>query len=143
MKNGDVHKIKMLSYTIFDTFEKCNRGDGNIVKNGGCFHNYRNKLFSDKPIFRFRSSHFVFIFVVLSCFDCAICLVSGMATKWAMALLKVTHHILVRSHQAELFSNKIFSLYSVLQIVLFMVLFKFFLKLGTLLQFLVLQIYII
>ena len=40
-----------------------------------------------------------------------------------MPLVKVIHHILEEVHQAELFSNKIFSLNSVLQIVLFMVLF--------------------
>ena len=56
-------------------------------------------------------------------FDCAICHVSGIATKLAMPLLKVIHHILEGAHQAELFSNKIFSHNLVLQIVLFMVLF--------------------
>ena len=55
-------------------------------------------------------------------FDCAIRLVSGIATKSAIPSLKVIHHILVGAHQAELFSNKIFSLNLVLQIVLFMVL---------------------
>ena len=49
-------------------------GGGNIVKNDGggdvmvVFTNYRNKLFSTKPIFRFGAGHFVFIFVVLSSF---------------------------------------------------------------------------
>ena len=67
IKIGDAHKIRMLSHTIFNTFKKCNRADGNIVKNdGGCLHNYRNNLFSSKPIFRFGVGHFVFIFVVLS-----------------------------------------------------------------------------
>ena len=40
-----------------------------------------------------------------------------------MPSIKVIHHILEGAHQAELFSNKIFSLNLVLQIVLFMVLF--------------------
>ena len=34
-KTGDAHKIRMLSHTIFTTFKKCNRADGNIVKNDG------------------------------------------------------------------------------------------------------------
>ena len=40
-----------------------------LVKNdgdGGCFHNYKNKLCSGKPIFRFGAGLFVFIFMVLS-----------------------------------------------------------------------------
>ena len=56
-------------------------------------------------------------------FDCTLRFVSGIATKSAMPSLKVIHHILEEAHQAELFSNKIFFLNSVLQIVLFMVLF--------------------
>ena len=56
-------------------------------------------------------------------FDCAICFVSGIATKLAMPSLKVIYYILKVVHQAELFSNKIFSLNSLLQFVLFMVLF--------------------
>ena len=48
---------------------------------------------------------------------------SGIATKSAIPLLKVIHHILEEAHHAELVLNKIFSLNSVLQIVLFMVLF--------------------
>ena len=35
IKTGDAHKIRMLSHTIFNTFKKCNRGNGNIVKNDG------------------------------------------------------------------------------------------------------------
>ena len=140
IKTVDAHKIRMLSPTIFNTFKECNRGggDGNIVKNdGGCFQNYRNKLFSGKPIFRFGAGHFVSIFVILT-FLTALFALSGIATKSAIPLLKVIHHILEEAHQAELFLNKIFSLNSVLQIVLFMVLFWFFLKFGTLLQFFVL-----
>ena len=56
-------------------------------------------------------------------FDYAIRLVSGIATKSAMPSLKVIHHILDGAHQAELFLDKIFSLSSVLQMVLFMVIF--------------------
>ena len=43
-------------------------------------------------------------------FNCAIRLVSGIATKSAVPSLKVIHHILVRDRQPELFSSKIFSL---------------------------------
>ena len=32
----------------------------------GCFHNYRNILFSGKPILRFCAASFVFTFAVLS-----------------------------------------------------------------------------
>ena len=42
----------------------------------------------------------------------------------------VIHNILVEAYQAKLFSNKIFSLNSVLQIVNFVLLFDFFLNLG-------------
>ena len=59
-------------------------------------------------------------------FDCAIRLVSSIETKSAMPSLNVIYHIQEGAHQAELISNKIFSLNSVLQIVLFMVLFSFF-----------------
>ena len=34
--------------------------------NGGCFQNYRNELFNGRPILRFGTTRFVFIFVVLS-----------------------------------------------------------------------------
>ena len=33
---------------------------------GGCFHNYRNKLSNDKPIFRCGAAPFLFILVALS-----------------------------------------------------------------------------
>ena len=66
IKTDDAHKIRMLSHTIFNTFKKCNRGGGWWLRNGGCLPNYRNKLFSSKPIFRFGAGHFVFIIVVLS-----------------------------------------------------------------------------
>ena len=35
IKPGDAHNLRMLSHTIFNTFKKFNRGDGNIVKNNG------------------------------------------------------------------------------------------------------------
>ena len=34
--------------------------------NGGCFHNYINKLFNGKPILRFDATPFAFLFAVLS-----------------------------------------------------------------------------
>ena len=43
------------------------------------------KLFNGKPILRCDAPPFRFIFVVLSCFGCAICLVSGKAIKEGMA----------------------------------------------------------
>ena len=52
--------------------------------NGGCFHNYRIKLFSGKPILGFRAAPFPFIFVVLKFFRSVVGLVSGIATKAAM-----------------------------------------------------------
>ena len=33
---------------------------------GGCFHNYRNKLFNGKPILPIGAAAFLFIFVALS-----------------------------------------------------------------------------
>ena len=33
IKIDDAHKIRMLSHTIFNTFKKINRRNGNIVKN--------------------------------------------------------------------------------------------------------------
>ena len=53
-------------------------------RNGGCFHNYRNNLFSGKPILQCGAAPFQFISVVLSFFGCAVYLVSGKATKAAM-----------------------------------------------------------
>ena len=38
VETGDAHKTRMLSYTIFNTFNNCNRRggeDGNIVKDDG------------------------------------------------------------------------------------------------------------
>ena len=55
-------------------------------------------------------------------FDCAICLVFGTATKTALSLPKYIPHIVVSAHHTNLFSNKIFYLNSVLQIVRFVVL---------------------
>ena len=42
----------------------------------------------------------------ISFFGCAICLVSGIPCKAAMGSPKIIYHILVGTHQAELFSNK-------------------------------------
>ena len=47
----------------------------------------KKKLFIGRPIFRCGAAAFLFIFVVLSCwFSCSICLISGIATKVAIAL---------------------------------------------------------
>ena len=56
----------MLSHTIFNTFKKCNQGDGNIVKNDGGGEMVVVFIFSGKPIFRYGASHYVYIFMVLS-----------------------------------------------------------------------------
>ena len=47
------------------------------------------KLFNGKPIYRLGAAPFLFIFVVLSSFGCVIGLVSGIATKAAMASPKL------------------------------------------------------
>ena len=49
---------------------------------------YRNKLFSGKLILQCGAAPFLFISVVSSSFGYAICLVSGIATKAAMAFPK-------------------------------------------------------
>ena len=54
--------------------------------------------------------------------------------KSGYVLPKIIHRILVGAHRAKFFSNKIFFLKSVLQIVKFMVLCFLFLKLGILLH---------
>ena len=152
IKTDDAHKIRILSHTIFNTFKKCNRGrDGNIVKNDG--GGEMVVVFTITEINYLLVSLFfdlvptiLYLYMCICSikfFDCAICLVSGLATKSAMPSLKVIHHILEGAHQAELFSNQIFSLNSVLQSVLAIILFEFFLKLGTLLQFFVIYVYII
>ena len=46
------------------------------------FRKLQKKLFSGKPILRFCAAPFIFTFVVF--FDCAVYLVSGLATKAAM-----------------------------------------------------------
>ena len=47
----------------------------------------KNKLFIGKPIFQWGAAAFLFVFVVLSSyFGCAICLISGIATKAGLAL---------------------------------------------------------
>ena len=47
----------------------------------------KEKLFIGKPIFRCGAAAFLFIFVVFSSeFGCAICLISGIATKAALGL---------------------------------------------------------
>ena len=48
------------------------------------FHNYRNILFSGKPILRIGVAPFLFLFVALRFSIGAICLVSGVAIKVAM-----------------------------------------------------------
>ena len=34
-ETDDADKMRMLSHAIFNTFKKCNWGDGNLVKNDG------------------------------------------------------------------------------------------------------------
>ena len=63
-------------------------------------------------------------------FGYTICLVSSMARKAAMPSPKIIHHIVVAAHHAKLFSNKIFSLNSILQIVGLWLYFDFFLNSG-------------
>ena len=58
-----------------------------IETNGGCFHNYINKLFNGKPILRCGVALFRFILVALSSkFGCTIGLVPGIAIKAAIVL---------------------------------------------------------
>ena len=105
--------------------------------NGRCFLNYRNKPYNAKPIW---VCLFCIIFVAffwlryLSCFR--------HNDKSGYGFPKFIHHILVGAHQAKLFSNKIFSRNSVLQIVRLMVLLWFLLKLGCSLHCFMIQIQI-
>ena len=69
IKTSNAHEEKMLPQTIF---LKSVRGEIEtqtkiiIAANGGCFHNDRNKLFSDKPILSVGSVPFLSIFLTLN-----------------------------------------------------------------------------
>ena len=78
---------------------------GKWRRNGGCF--YKNKLFRSKHILLFGSVHFEYVFL-----DEVLCLrylpFFRHSDKPGYAIPKFTHHILVGTHQAKLFSYKIF-----------------------------------
>ena len=101
--------------------------------NGGCFHNYTNKLFSVKPIFWFVAATFLFVFVVLISLSALFAFFQPQREKW---LCLFWHHspYFSRSQSDRVVFEQMFFLCSVSHSVRFMVLFWFFLEFTILLN---------
>ena len=121
---GNAHKQKMLPQTIVNI---CERGgietDSKLIvaAKRRLLSQLQKLQFSGKTIFRCRPTFSLFIFVVLSSCGCAVCLVSSIATKAAMAFPK-SFTIFKWGPSDQAIFKQMFSLNSVLQIVRVMIL---------------------
>ena len=84
IKTAVAHEQRILQQTIINTCEKYEREGIEtqskitpVETNGGCFHDYKSKLFNGKSILEFRVAPFPFIFVVLSCLTALFALFSA------------------------------------------------------------------
>ena len=135
INTSNVHKEKILQRTIINTFKNHEEEDWNPIKNDN----------SGRMAFFFTIVEIKYLIVSLFCdlaphhsYSYLRCKVPWLlylpcfrhSDKSGYGFLKVIHHILARTSLAQSFSNKMFSLNSVLQIVRFMNSFWFFLNLG-------------
>ncbi len=120
IKTGNTHKQQTLPQTVFNTLKKCDGGgiaaqSKRMMVVAFTMTDLNYLLVS---LFCNLVHFFSYLyFVVLSSLPCF-----QHSGKSGYAIPKIICHILVRANQAKLFSNKIFPLNSVLQIVRSMVL---------------------
>ena len=117
IKTGNAHKERTLTKTTNVSFKKC---EGEELKSQMVvvFTITEVNYLMVSHILRFGTVPFLFVVVVFSSLAALFALFPH-SDKTGYGFLKFIYHNLVGAHHTKLFSNKIFSLNSILQIVMF------------------------